>query len=73
MKQAKRVLLRLPHHLHVAVRRRARRRLRSVNNELIVLLKMGLVSELSESAALAAADRQLRDRATGGEKTDGSG
>ena len=52
----KRVLVRLPVELHEAIRRRSQRRLRSVNSEIAVLIKLGLVSELPEEAALAQAD-----------------
>ena len=49
--------LRLPDNLRGAVDKRAETHLRSVNNEIVVLLKMGLVNEVEESKALSNADK----------------
>ena len=49
--------LRLPDNLRGAVKERAETHLRSVNNEIVVLLKLGLVNEVEESKALSNADR----------------
>lgn len=52
----KQMMIRIPERLYVIVERRAQKRLRSINSEMVVLLKMGLVSKESEDKALAAAD-----------------
>ena len=49
--------LRLPDNLRGAVEKRAETHLRSVNNEIVILLKMGLVNEVEESKALNDADK----------------
>ena len=49
--------LRLPDNLRGVVEKRAETHLRSVNNEIVVLLKMGLVNEVEESKALSNADK----------------
>ncbi len=49
--------LRLPDNLRGAVDKRAETHLRSVNNEIVVLLKLGLVNEVEESKALSNADK----------------
>ena len=51
--------LRLPDNLRGAVQKRAKTRLRSVNNEIVVLLKLGLVNEMKESKALSDADKLI--------------
>ena len=51
--------LRLPDNLRGAVEKRAETHLRSVNNEIVVLLKMGLVNEVKESKALNDADKLI--------------
>ena len=51
--------LRLPDNLRGAVEKRAEMHLRSVNNEMVVLLKMGLVNEVEESKALTNADKLI--------------
>jgi hypothetical protein len=49
--------LRLPDNLRGAIDKRAETHLRSVNNEIVVLLKIGLVNEVEESKALGNADK----------------
>ena len=49
--------IRLPKSLYDAVEKRARVRLRSVNSEMIALLKIGLVSKVEEVEALEAANK----------------
>ncbi len=55
----KRALVRLPPALYAAVRQRSLQRMRSVNNEIIVLLKLGMANEMEEAAALTAADKMI--------------
>jgi len=57
----KRVLVRLPSQLHSVISKRASQHLRSINSELIVLLKRGLVSVEPEAEALSAADKLLKN------------
>jgi plasmid stability protein len=52
----KTTVIRLPSSLYTAIQTRSKAHLRSVNNEMIVLLKLGLVSEMGEAEALSAAD-----------------
>ena len=47
--------LRMPDDLREAVEKRAMERLRSINNEIVILLKLGLANEADESEALNAA------------------
>ena len=49
--------LRMPEELREAVEKRAEERLRSINNEIVILLKLGLVNEVDESRALNTADK----------------
>ena len=51
--------LRLPDDLRIAVEKRAEERLRSINNEIVILLKLGLVNEAEESRALKGADKLI--------------
>lgn len=51
--------LRLPDNLRGAVEKRAETHLRSVNNEIVILLKIGLVNEVEESKALSDADKLI--------------
>ena len=51
--------LRLPDNLRGVIEKRAETHLRSVNNEIVILLKMGLVNEAEESKALSNADKVL--------------
>jgi len=55
----KRFLLRLPLDLYDAVEARAQKHLRSVNNEIITLLKLGMVNERDEAEALDAANKVI--------------
>ena len=49
--------LRMPEDLRKAIDKRAEERLRSINNEIVVLLKLGLANEMEESKALNTADK----------------
>ena len=49
--------LRMPGDLRAVIDKRAGQRLRSINNEMVILIKLGLVSETEESKALKAADK----------------
>jgi len=49
--------LRMPEDLRAVIDKRAENRLRSSNNEIVILLKLGLVNEMKESEALNAADK----------------
>ena len=51
--------LRMPEALRTVVDKRADKRLRSVNNEIVILLKLGLANEAEESVALNAADKLI--------------
>ena len=51
--------LRLPDNLRGAIEKRAETHLRSINNEIVVLLKMGLVNDVEETRALRSADRLI--------------
>ena len=51
--------LRLPDNLRGAVEKRAETHFRSVNNEIVILLKMGLANEVDERKALDAADKLI--------------
>ena len=51
--------LRLPENLRGVVEKRAETHLRSVNNEIVVLLKLGLVNGMEESRALNDADKLI--------------
>lgn len=53
--------LRMPNELRKAVEKRAEERLRSINNEIVILLKLGLANEAEESVALKATDRLLAE------------
>ena len=57
----KRILLRLPHTLYSLVEKQAALKLRSVNNELIVLLKMGLVNDAEEAKVLEMANQLVTE------------
>ncbi len=62
--EKKTTMIRLPQSLYNTIAKRARQRMRSVNNEMVVLLKMGLVNEMDEEIALKMAEEPI-DRATG--------
>ena len=64
--------LRMPENLRTAIDKRAEKRLRSINNEIIVLLKLGLVSETEESEALNTADQYISQIKQGNQKQGGS-
>ena len=49
--------LRMPEDLRTAIEKRSEERLRSLNNEIVILLKLGLVNETDESKALNSADK----------------
>lgn len=51
--------LRIPEELRTAVEKRAEERLRSINNEIVILLKLGLVNETAESKALNSAKKLI--------------
>jgi hypothetical protein len=51
--------LRMPSDLRDAVENRARERLRSINNEIVILLKLGLANEAEETGALKKADNLI--------------
>ena len=57
MTGAKVFTLRMPGDLRKAIEERAEERLRSINNEIVILLKLGLVNETDESKALSSADK----------------
>lgn len=64
MADRKRTLLRLPEKLHTAIEDRAKQRMRSVNSEMIVLLKLGFVNADNEAQGLRAADALLTKEET---------
>jgi hypothetical protein len=49
--------LRMPEDLRKAIDKRADNRLRSINNEIVILLKLELTNEMKESEALNKADK----------------
>ncbi|HUV52081.1 MAG TPA: Arc family DNA-binding protein [Dehalococcoidia bacterium] len=49
--------LRWPDNLRSAVEKRAEKHFRSLNNEIVVLLKLGLANMTEETQALSAADK----------------
>lgn len=64
--------LRMPENLRAAIDKRAEKRLRSINNEIVVLLKLGLANETEESEALNAADKFISQVKNGNRKQSGS-
>jgi hypothetical protein len=64
--------LRMPENLRTAIDKRAEKRLRSINNEIVVLLKLGLVSETEESEALNTADKFISQIKNENQKQGGS-
>ena len=62
MAAQKRILLRMPEELHTLIDNRANEHLRSVNSELIVLLKRGLACSSNERESLKMADRLLASK-----------
>jgi len=59
MTGAKVFTLRMPNDLRKAIENRAEERLRSINNEIVILLKLGLVNETAESKALNSAKKLI--------------
>lgn len=59
MADDKRFSLRLPEDLRKAIEKRAESRLRSINNEIVILLKLGLANEGEEAKALGVADKLI--------------
>ena len=55
----KKVLLRLPGDVASIIETMARQRVRSFNNQVIALIKMGLVNDKEESQALSEADARI--------------
>lgn len=55
----KKIVLRLPGDLAKIIEILSEKRLRSLNSQMIALLKIGLVSEMEEQKALAAADELI--------------
>lgn len=62
--------LRMPDELRRAIENRASERLRSINNEIVILLKLGLANETDETAALKKANELMTQKANRGQ--DGS-
>jgi hypothetical protein len=60
MTQTKKTLIRLPFSLYGHIEKRAKASLRSVNSEMIALLKIGLTQNQLEAEHLIAADSMLR-------------
>ncbi len=54
--EQKKVLIRLPGNVAAIIGTMAHQRVRSFNNQLIALIKMGLVNEKEESKGLSEAD-----------------
>ena len=69
MNSVNRFNLRLPETLRDVIEKRAEERMRSINNELLVLLKMGLVNETVEPQALSAADKLIAQEQKNKRKT----
>jgi hypothetical protein len=70
MNSVKRFTLRLPPSLQSVIAKRAEKRMRSINSEIVILLKLGLANETDEPRALMSADRLItqakgKKRATG--------
>jgi hypothetical protein len=59
MTNVQRYPLRLPDSLRAAIDQRAEMRFRSVNNEIIVLLKLGLANKAEEPNAITTADKLI--------------
>ena len=63
----KRFSLRLSHELFEVIEKRAEKAHRSINNEIVVLIKVGLVSEEIEIDALEKAEELLAEWTAGSE------
>ena len=59
MTGAKVFTLRMPDDRRRAIEKRSEKRLRSINNEIVILLKLGLANEMEESKALSATDKLI--------------
>lgn len=59
MAKVKVFTLRMPDDLRRAIEKRAGERFRSTNNEIVILLKLGLVNEAEESEGLNAATKLI--------------
>jgi len=59
MTENKKTLIRLPQPLYDLIETRAKASLRSVNSEMIALLKIGLIQNRKEAELLSAADQLL--------------
>ena len=62
----------MPENLRAAIDKRAEKRLRSINNEIVILLKLGLANETEESEALNTADKFISQAKNGNRKQSGS-
>ncbi len=61
MTSSKVFTLRMPEDLRKAIEKRAESRLRSINNEILIVLKLGLANEAEEAKALKEADKQISE------------
>lgn len=61
MTSSKVFTLRMPDDLRKAIEKRAESRLRSINNEILILLKLGLANEAEEAKALGVADKLVSE------------
>lgn len=64
MTDSKVFTLRMPNELRAAIDKRAKERLRSINNEIVILLKLGLANETDETVALKKANELMTQKAT---------
>ena len=62
--EQKKILIRLPADVASIVETMARQRVRSYNNQIIALIKMGLVNEKEEAKALSDADTLIAQQRT---------
>lgn len=62
MTDSKVFTLRMPKELRTAIDTRAQERLRSINNEIVILLKLGLANEAEETEALKRADKLINSQ-----------
>ena len=58
-KNLQKITLRISPDFYAYIEKQADQRLRSINNEMLALLKRGLVSEKEETIALAEADERI--------------
>jgi len=59
-REQKKVLVRLPGDIASIIETMAHQRVRSFNNQIIALIKLGLVNDKDESQALSEADELIR-------------